>query len=299
MRRLLRFLPFALFVSVIVSATPVAAQRMIDERFAMRPDGSIRVHNLAGSVKVTVWDHDSVAVTGTIFEPQPGDWYFGATPEGAKLGVWTNAPVAGVKPSEFTLQVPRNAQVWVRTASSEILIAGVTGGVDANSVSGRILVTGSPRELYVESLGGELDIDVTTRSLRAKTASGNIRIRGAIRDVTATSVSGNLSIQGDRFERGTFESVDGDIHYIGNIGRTSALDFINHSGAVEFLLAPDAAGEFELNTFQGTFENDLGVRARTQQSKLRGTDVGLTLGSGGGHISVRNFKGRIVLRRKG
>lgn len=287
------------FLVLATGSAPLLAQRTVDQRFVFRPDGYIRIHNLAGSVKVTVWDRDSVAVMGTIFEPRPGDWFVGGTLDGMKLGVWSNDAPSNLKPSHLEVRVPRTAHVWVKTASAEVVVTDVAGGVDISSVSGRIVVAGSPRELYVESLGGEISIDANTRSLRAKTASGNIHIRGAIRAVTATSVSGNLTIEGDGFERGSFESVDGDIRYFGNVGRASALDFINHSGAIEFLLPPTAAGDFVISSFQGGFDDQFGVRAQSRESKLKGTEVRFTLGDGGGQVAVRNFKGRVVLRRKG
>ncbi|MGH7501609.1 MAG: DUF4097 family beta strand repeat-containing protein [Longimicrobiales bacterium] len=301
-RRHLRVTVFSLLAALTLlasSATRLEAQRSVNQGFAFRSDGSIRIYNLAGSVKVTAWHRDSVAVTGTIVEPSPGDWFIGGTPDGAKLGVWSTETASNVKPSHLELRVPRNAQVWVKTASAEIVVIDVTGGVDANSISGAITVSGNPRELYAESLGGDLTIDASTRALRARTASGDIHIRGQIRDVTASSVSGNLTIEGDQFERGSFESVDGDIRYIGNVGTASALDFINHGGAVEFLLPATAAGDFSISTFYGAFDDQFGVSATSRQSKLRGTEVSFTIGAGGGQVTVRNFKGRVVLRKKG
>jgi hypothetical protein len=285
--------------ALLVPALPVAAQTRVERRAALKADGFVRIYNMAGSVKVTPWEKDSLLVTGDVVVPAGGDFFFGAMPEGAKLGVWTDLPVKEVKPSNLDVRVPRNSQVWVKTGSAETFVGDVAGGVDVNSVTGKITITGSPREAYAESLGGDIDIDVTTRSLRARTASGNIRIRGPIRDVTATTVSGNMTVEGDRFERGNFESVDGDIRYFGNIGTASAFEFINHSGTVEFTLPAAASAEFMISTFQGGFEDQFGVRAHVGESKLKGQEISFTVGNGGGQVTVRNFKGHIVLRRKG
>jgi len=166
-------------------------------------------------------------------------------------------------------------------------------------VTGAIRVRGNPGELFVETLAGRIDVDADARTVRARTASGAITVRGGIRDVVATSVSGDLEIAGDRFERGSFESVDGDIRYFGNVGHGSALDFTDHSGTIEFALPPGASGDFVVGTFYGEFDNRIGVRTTESGSKVRGTEYRFTLGSGGGQITVRNFKGRVVLRSKG
>jgi hypothetical protein len=280
------------------TALPATAQRTIDRRVAVRPDGFVRIANLAGSLKVTGWDRDSLVVTGTVDESRGVSFHLGVAEDGARVGIWSDDVVAA-RPSHLEMYVPRTSQVWIRTGSAEVNVAQLTGGVDINTTTGRITVNGNPRELFAESLGGAIDVAVDTRSVRAKTASGDIRVRGTVRDASATSVSGNLTIEGESFERGSFESVDGDIRYFGRVGRGGALDFISHSGVVEFLLSADASAEFFVSTFYGDFDDQFGVKPAYGGNKLRGREIRFTLGTGGGHVTVRNFKGRVVLRRKG
>jgi hypothetical protein len=289
--------PFAQ-VAVVCGAGTAEAQVAVSRRAAVSADAYVRIHNLAGRVTVTGWEQDSVVVTGTVHEPAAGEgFYFGGAGDVAKLGVWSDN-VTSVEPSMLEVRVPVGARVWIKTASADVRVTGVTGGVDVTSVTGAIGVTGSPAELFAETLGGRIDIDADTRAVRAKTASGAIAVRGRIRDIIATSVSGDLEVEGDRFERGSFESIDGDILYRGNVGRASALEFTSHSGVIDFVLPADAAAEFTIGTFYGSFEDRFGVTARNTGSKLKGQEYAFTLGSGAGTVVVRNFKGRVVLRRK-
>jgi DUF4097 and DUF4098 domain-containing protein YvlB len=253
---------------------------------------------MAGAVKVSGWDRDTVMVVGTVNEPPNGEWVIGGSAEGVRMSLWSSDAGTAVKPSTLEVRVPRNAQVWVKTESAEILVADVRGSLDVNSVTGPITVTGSPREIFAETLGGELQIDATAGTLRARTASGNIRVRGAIRDVTATTVSGNLTIEGDRFERGTFESLDSDIHYTGAIGRNSILDFKNHAGGIELVLPANVSADFVVSSYSGGFDDQFGVKADVAVGKLKGQDVRFTLGSGGAQVSVLNFKGPVILRKR-
>jgi hypothetical protein len=304
-RRLKSLGPFTFlllgYANMLLGAVPdrLAAQTQVDRRAAIDADAYIRIHNIAGTLTVIGWDRDSVAVTGTVHEPAGRDgFYFGAGGDVAKMGIWSD-DATSLEPSTLEVRVPAGARVWIKTGSADVRVTGVNGGVDISSVTGSIAVSGSPAELFAETLGGRIDIDADTRAVRAKTASGAIVVRGAIRDVIATSVSGNLDIEGDRFERGSFESVDGDIRYLGNVGRASALDFTAHSGLIDFALPADANADFVVGTFYGEFQDRFGVADRVTGSRLKGQEYRFTLGSGGGQVTVRNFKGRVVLRGKG
>jgi hypothetical protein len=280
----------------VYAAGPAAAQRQVDERFAVRPDGMIRIHNLVGSVKVSGWTRDSIAVTGMVFETKTDRFEIHTGEGGTKLGIWDSSE-QGLKPSHLEIRVPARSNVWVKTAGAEIVVFGVNGGVDLYSVSGNIHIEGAPREVYAESMGGGVTIAADTRSVRAKSGSGAIRLRGALTDLTATTVSGAIDVEGERVQRARFESVDGDIRWIGGFENHASLDFTSHAGAIEFALPSSAAAEFMVNTFEGGFDDRWGVKVVQGGSKLKGKELRFTIGAGGASVYVRTFKGPVVLRR--
>jgi hypothetical protein len=289
----------AFLLAALYGAAPAHAQAMrkVDQRVPFGQGGFVRIHNMAGSVQVIGWDRDTVAVTGSVWETKTERFDMHAYGDGVKMGVW-DPDAAAVKPSVLEVRVPRGSHVWVKTGSADITIDGVQGGTEAISVTGRIRVAGTPREVFAESMGGAIDVAADTRTVRVATASGHIAVRGAIVDASARTVSGDLTVDGSQFERGRFESVDGDIRYSGEIGRGSWLDFINHSGIVEFTLPPKVAAEFVVSTFEGGLDDRYGVRVTYGGNKLKGKEMSFTIGMGGGHVAVRNFKGQVVLRRK-
>jgi hypothetical protein len=292
----MRILVVLIAAAVLIPA-PARAQRKIDQRVAASPTGFVRIHNMVGSVKVTGSSVDSIVVTGSVWETKVGRFAMHGGVGGAKLGIWDDE-TEQLKPSVLEVRVPRGSHVWVKTASADISIEGVDGGLDLYSVTGRIHVNGAPREVFAESMGGGIDITADTRTVRATSASGAISLRGTIAEASARTVSGDLVLDGSGFERGRFESVDGNIRYMGEITRGSSLDFVNHSGAVEFILPPRVAADFVISTFEGGLDDRYGVRVETRASKLKGKELRFALGPGGGHVSVRSFKGQVVLRRK-
>lgn len=290
----------AVLAGVCIALAPAmaSAQMPVERRAALGADAAVRIQNMTGSVRVLGWDHDSIAVSGTITETKTAQFLFHASGAGAKLGVWDEA---GETPdaSDLEVRVPKGAVVWVKTGSAAVTVSGVTGSLDVYSVSGSIAISGTPREVRAESLSGEVRIEADTRMAQAKTATADITLRGAIDDATASTVSGALTLD-LRTRSGRFESVDGDILWDGGAvdGRTT-LDFVTHAGAVELRMPADAVADFVVGTYEGGFDDRLGVTARRTGSSLKGTELRFQLGArdAGGQVTVRSFKGRVLLTR--
>lgn len=283
--------------AMALTAASVSAQTPIERRFAAPPDGYVRIANLAGTVKVTGWDRDSVVVTGTVEEPPGAAFHLGYGREGAKLGIWTDEPVSNLRPSNLEIRVPRASRVFVRSGSADIDIAGLTGALDVHSVTGRIVVNGILREIRAESFAAPIEISGASANVNLKTAGGAITLRGVRGIVVATTVTGDIAIESDSIERGTFESVDGDVRFAGAIGRGSAIDVVSHAGTIEFSLPPRTSADFAISTFQGPFEDRFGVKPAYGGNKLNGQEITFTIGSGGGQVSVRSFKGGVILAK--
>jgi DUF4097 and DUF4098 domain-containing protein YvlB len=280
-----------LLCMLLLLAAPAAAQRPLDARRAAAADGAIRIHNLAGSVRVTGWDRDTIAVTGTVREGSE-PFVLHVSGGNAKLGIWPGSGEA--LPSQLEVRVPRRSRVWIKTESADVVVQDVTGGVDVSSVSGAVEVRGAPGELFVETMAGAIDVTVDTRVLRARSAGSDITVRGRVRDAEVLSVSGTVTVENKQVERGRFESVDGSVRYRGGIGRGSSVEFITHSGDIDIALFRDVSARITVSSFQGAVESLL--QGRLVQSGGKGNrQYALTLGDGGADLVVRTFKGRVRL----
>ena len=108
------------------------------------------------------------------------------------------------------------------------------------------------------------------------------------------------SVSGVVFDQGGAAVADASVRISGPqlpAGRTARTD---QNGAYRFqlLLPRDAGADFSITMFEGGFEDGFGVRANQGGNKLKGRQLTFTLGAGGAHVSVRNFKGRTILRGK-
>lgn len=292
----------ALLVSLIaalMTSAPAAAQRQVNERFWVAPDGYIRLFNQVGSIRVQGWDKDTLAIMGTINLPPDGEYHRSPGKQGAKVSVWGPNAV-GALPSALVIYVPRRSQVWIKTQDARVEVNEFNGGLDIVSVTGSVEVAGAPRELYVESMGGEVNLAVSTRSARVKTASGKVTLRGVIEDATVSTVSGAVFAIDTRVRQGRFESLEGAIQYAGDPIGPSVLEFINHSGTVELVLSPKAAGSFAVSTIEGTFRDEYGLRVTHGVGKLKGRELSFTLGAEHDtEVSIKTFKGAVIVKRAG
>jgi DUF4097 and DUF4098 domain-containing protein YvlB len=287
-------------VAILGVAAPASAQkfRKVNERFPAPSDGFVRIYNMVGTIKVTGWDKDSIAVIGSAYTGPNEGFFLNRSAEGTKFGVWDES-LDNAKPTILEVYVPSKSSVWVKTASSDVAILNVTGSIDVNSTSGAVDVAGSPRDVTAESMGGDVVLRTDTRSARAKTAGSNIRIRGTIADLIASTVSGNLTVEAGAYERARLESVDGDVRYYGPVDHNASLDFVNHSGAVELLMPATTWADITVDTFQGTVEQEFGVKLKESSSNIKARKYSMTLGKGIAQISIRTFKGAVFIRKKG
>lgn len=285
---------FPPLVLALLLALPSAAvaQKPINEVRPAAPDGAVRIQNLAGSVRVTGWDRDSIAVSGTV-AGGGAPFVLHVAGANAKLGIFPDGDAAPI--ARLEVRVPAGSRVWLKTSSADVAVRGVRGGVDVSTVSGRIEVYDQPAELYAESMGGEVEVEVETRLLRVRTAGSNITIRGRVTDAEAYTVSGLITILNKQVERGRFESVDGGIRYTGGVARISAVEFVTHAGDIDLALPASLAADVRINSFQGTVKSELGKLVRNTGSK-QGGEYSLTLNGGGAEVIIRTFKGGVWLR---
>ncbi|MEW6168666.1 MAG: hypothetical protein AB1651_13360, partial [Pseudomonadota bacterium] len=57
---------FLIIAAAFALAWPAHAGKPIDERRPLDADGRVAVNNLAGEIKVSTWDRNEVAITGTL-----------------------------------------------------------------------------------------------------------------------------------------------------------------------------------------------------------------------------------------
>ena len=144
----------AILAAMFVIASPLAAQKKIERRIPLGMEGAFRVMNMVGSVVIHGWSKDTVLIRGTL---APGDqFYAGGGYTGAKMFI-ESANERDPKPTDLEIWVPARVRLWIKTATANIDVEGVDGGLDLYTVSATIDVTANPRELNAEAIDAFLD----------------------------------------------------------------------------------------------------------------------------------------------
>ena len=292
------------------------AQQRIEARWPFDAGGSVRIMNPFGRIRVIGWDADSLAVSGRLGKgAQAGRFYAAGDARVRKLGV--DVPLgqsdSEVSRADLEVHLPRRASVWVKSATADIMVEGVDGTLDLNSVSGAIRVVGTPQDVSAETMDGVVEIAGGTGRARVKTVSGGILLRGASEDLGASTLSGTIVVRaagwqrgGTGVQRGKFESVTGDIRFEGEVGRGGVVELESQSGAVDVRVPATTVADFDLVTIGGTITNRLTATAPVRRAAGVGQELHLSTGAGGGgggggggaQVTVRSFKGAILLEAK-
>jgi DUF4097 and DUF4098 domain-containing protein YvlB len=199
------------------------------------------------------------------------------------------------QPTRLDVMIPANAKLWVKTATADIEVNGVSGELDLYVVGGTIRVNGNPAELNAEAIDGDISVTGAPGWLRAKSASGNVTVKGSTPDMGVSTVSGTISIAGARLERAKIGSVTGPITFSGDIVKGASVDVDTHSGALDFTIPRNTGADFDIASIAGAITNDLNFARPAKGRYGRGSELVMTNGSGGAHVMVRSFKGSVTL----
>jgi DUF4097 and DUF4098 domain-containing protein YvlB len=281
--------------AVLLLSSPLFAQKKVERRQALGMEAAVRIHNMVGSVVVHGWNKDTLLVRGTL---GPGDsFHMGGDYKGAKMFV-ESVNDRNPKPTRLEIWVPARARVWVKTATANIDVSDVAGGLDLYVVSGTIDVRGNPRELNAEAIDGDIHITGSPSWVRAKSATGAITFQGASPDIGISTVSGPIRIDGGKgvFERTKIETVSGNISFAGRLERSGGFNFDTHSGNIDIAIPEKMGATFSVVTIAGTITNKLSRKSPIPGRFGRGAELVAEESGGGANVSVRTFKGPVTLR---
>jgi len=283
------------FIAAVMLAANADAQTKVNRGLQLDATGAVRIMNLVGSVRVTGWKRDSVAVRGTL--GKGNNIFVGGGHSGMKMFI-EGADERNPTASDIEVMVPVAAKVWVKTATANIEVSGVTGSLDLYVVGGNITVRGNPADVNAEAIDGSIKIVGNPVWIRAKSASGDVSFDGSSSDVTMSTVSGNIDADGTQFEKAKFESVTGKIRFAGSFARGGQVNFDSHSGSIEIGLPAGAPADFDITSIAGTIANKLTSSRPLPGRYGRGSELITSSGSGGTRVTVRSFKGPVVLLRR-
>jgi hypothetical protein len=293
------------------------------QTYKVGPEGALDLQNISGDVRVTTTRANEIVIEAVKRirhrDTEEGKRLLGqlrieATQLGNRVEVRTVYPrvsgrglSAGV---DYTIMVPLNGIVALKTISGDVEVTGVRGEVRAETVSGNVEVTSTPNLAVAKTVSG----DVTARDISAPgtltlgTVSGSVIGTGLkVRALEAGTVSGNVQLSNLQVDRMSAKSVSGDIEFDGPLARGGRYEFNSHSGNVRVILANTPGFELDASTFSGSIRSDFPVTLRSSADPDPGNDrrrggmnraIRGTYGDASAIIAVRSFSGDVVITKK-
>ncbi len=278
----------------LLLALPLAAQEPVVLGRALTADATVRITVPAGSIRISAWARDSIAVRGRV-DAALGRAFLEGGAEAVQLALEPPARPRGGGLADLEIWLPREARVWVTTTGASVEITAQGGRVTVRSAGGRVRLLGSVRETSIETLDGNVELAVTAETAEVRTASGTIVARGLIQQLDASSVSGPLLIGMEGpIARARLESVSAEIAFKGALLPEGRLQAETHAGSVDLRLPPSLAATWSLTSYAGPLDNQLLPPSAIKQGPRRG-EWRFTTGSGQALVEVRTFKGTIRL----
>jgi DUF4097 and DUF4098 domain-containing protein YvlB len=290
---------FSLMTLTASSAYAADTGSSINETRTAKADGTIWVHNLAGSVKIRGWDKDEVRVTGTL---GAGSKRLDITDDDGGIDIRVVLPEhsnRNVEGSDLIIDVPKASRITVGTVSADIEASQVNGTANLKSVSGDVKLDSLDSDIAASSVSGNVDIvgSAPNAHINAHGISNEVRVSGVDGDLQAESISGTVKVFGkNRLSRAQLSSTSGNVEFTAELTRGGSYTFNSTSGNVEvsFPKTPDA--RFDISTFSGNIDNSFGPKPQRISEYGPGEELHFTSGTGSAQVNARTLSGNINLR---
>ncbi len=181
---------------------------------------------------------------------------------------------------EYTVLVPADAFVCLRSSDGALRAQGLRGDVILEAAAGSVEVTDiSDAHLHVRTLSGPISLtDIRGSHLDINSVSGNVNLR----NVTGPEINVN--------------SWSGRIFYEGDPGSSGMYQLTSHSGDLDITIPANSRVDIKARSIRGPSDPEFPITEGFVSSGPRNLlfKPGTVIGS---RFEVRSFRGKISLKR--
>lgn len=288
----------------LIAGSALAAENIEAKAKPLSATGTVEISNIRGTISVTGWDRNMVAVTGSlgagtrlVFESSGNRMVVRAERSNESTG-WFG--VRGSGPKEDTrlqVHVPKRAALELESVSADIEVSGIAESdrIKVESVSGDVQIQASVADLVASSVSGDLNFQGRVQRARADTVSGDFRLRDVQETLNIETVSGDARIVDSSLAQIDAGSVSGDLEFDVELLGNARVAIETMSGEVTLILPSGLNASVNAESFSGSLRSDFQLDISDQKgpgSTMRGK-----LGSGDARIRMESFSGDIRLRK--
>jgi DUF4097 and DUF4098 domain-containing protein YvlB len=277
------------------------AQTTVNESHPAPLHGIVSIRNVNGFVHVTGWSRKEVQVKGTLGRlVERLD--FEQDEDRTRIEVEIPEHVRHIdgKDIEANLEIsiPQGSALRVDGVNVEVTVGNVDGDLELNTVNGGVNVHGQPEEVRVSTVNGTIAIDTGSKNTHLEAVNGTIQVTGGKGDLEASCVNGRIEVNEGSFEEVSCSTVSGDTFWRAGLSSRGSLNLETHSGSITLELPRSTSAEFNVTTFSGKINNELGPAAKRTGDYGPGYELNFELGSGASTIDISSFSGDVNIRAK-
>jgi len=288
----------AAFILTLALAAPAwLAAETVDQTRPAAANGVVEIENVAGSITVVGWDQAEVRVQGTL--AAGAELHFDGDGKRTRIEVeLEDGNHRGDHArSALEVHVPSGSSVEIEGVNAAIDVSGVSGSVEAETVNGAIEHRGAARDVSLESVNGDLVVSGATGRIHAEVVNGTVTIESSSGQVEAGAVNGKVLITGGPFSSAALESVAGNVVFDADLEARARLDVESVSGGVEIFIRSGFLADYDIETFSGEIENELGGGTIERSQFVPSKELHFSTGSGG-RVRVETLSGSVAIRKR-
>lgn len=278
-----------MLTAVALLAT-LAATQASDTTLPAAKGARLAVNNHSGRITVTAWSRNEVQVRATSDDE---DGRLQVDTEGQEIRVRQSMRYGPVD-MEIAINVPAWMPVNLQGNETDIVVAGVTSAVRAQSVSGDITVSGGGDNVTLSSVEGDIRVDGARGTVDAQAVDGDVTLRNVTGAVSISGMDGDILLDGVTATSARVTTVDGNITFAGALTAGGSYAFKTHDGDITLRPVGAVNATFSVATWSGDFESAVPVTISGAQSGKRFT---FTLGDGSARVDLDAFDGAIRLAK--
>jgi hypothetical protein len=204
---------------------------------------------------------------------------------------------------EFSVKVPADTTVDLRTASGDVRVTNVKGEVRVEGVSGNVGLEGTARLASVKTVNGGITITNAgaDAQLSLSTVNGDLLVQTLnARALDVNTINGDVRITGWSGDRAHIRTLEGDLDLQASLVKGGRYEVESHSGNINLSLAEQPGFELEAHTFNGRIRIDFPIRS---EGPIRDNDRGPrsvrgTYGDGSSSLRLQTFDGNLTVTRR-
>ncbi|OYU44302.1 MAG: hypothetical protein CFE44_13700 [Burkholderiales bacterium PBB4] len=205
------FCAMALLGAAVTAPAHAKITRTVDKTFAVQAGGKLNAETQGGNITVKTEDANEVRIVATqvidaatddaankllekltlSLEQKGNEVSAIASYERPVTKMWGNTPVT----VSYTITVPRQFNLQLKTSGGDIRVASVKGVVNARTSGGNLVFERVDGELEGKTSGGNVSLKEGTARVLLSTSGGNMEIDRAGGPVTASTSGGDIKIQ--------------------------------------------------------------------------------------------------------